>query len=56
MHTGDDCVRLQGFARFDVFGDNHCVDIIHNVGRGDGYAVCAIRVIEQGDAESVLLQ
>ena len=56
MHTSYDCVRFHCFALFNIFGDNCCINIIHDIGRSNGDTVCAIRIVEQGDAEPVLFQ
>ena len=54
MHTSYDGIRLHCFTLFNIFDDDGCIDIVHDIRRGNGDAVCSIRVVEQGDAESVL--
>ena len=54
MHTGDNGIRMQCLAHFDVFGDNSRINIVHDIGRSNGDSVGSIRIVEQGDTKSVL--
>lgn len=55
VHTRNDGIRPAGLGAADVLQDDVFVDVVYDIGRSHFDAVRTVGIVEQGDAETILM-